>query len=183
MPSRNQCTNPPTPTLPRRTPPNAFSPEFLAHVRDEDEVLTATEATGSGPWKVEPVPGHQGMVAVLREWESLERGDAPEAVFCNEETGRIFAAILPPAEREPLFHLAEIAEGEVGFPVKAVFGEQGPCTVGWMRRCEPHLVAALHLAEALVRRPASLAVLVRVAGSGAIEQIGAILAAPATVDE
>jgi hypothetical protein len=78
---------------------------------------------------------------------------------------------------------AELPEGKDGFPLSAVVGEQGPCTVGWLRRSEPAHVAALHLAEALVRRPAALAVLVRAAGSGAIEQIGRILAPVAAVDE
>jgi hypothetical protein len=175
MPGREQCINPPSPTLPRRTP-NAFSPEFLDLVRGEDETLTAAEAAASGPWKVEPVPGRPGRVAVVRMWENLERGDRAEAVFCQEETARLFAAILPLAEREPLFSLADLAEEPDGFPLSAMYGEQGACTVGWLSRAEPAQVAALHLAEALTRRPDSLAILVRVAGGGAIEQIGRILA-------
>jgi hypothetical protein len=111
-----------------------------------------------------PVPGWPGLVAVVREWECPGEGDRPEGIFCQEETARVFAAILPLVEREPLFHLAETQEGEAGFAVSAVYGEQGPCTVGWLRRSEPELIAALHLAEALVRRPASLAVLLQVAG-------------------
>jgi hypothetical protein len=186
MPSRKDCTNPPSPTvptLPGVTPPNAFSPEFLAHVRDQDETLTAAEAAGSGPWRCAPLPGWPGLVAVVREWEGVEQGDRPEGIFCQEETARLFAAILPLVEREPLFHLAESPEGEVGFAVTAVYGEQGPCTLGWLRRSEPELTAALHLAEALVRRPASLAVLLQVAGSGALEQIGRMLAPVASVAE
>jgi hypothetical protein len=38
------------------------------------------------------------------------------------------------------------------------------------------------MAEALVRRPAALAVLLQVAGSGALEQIGRILAPPESED-
>ena len=176
MPSKNDCTNPSVPTLPGLTPPSAFTPAFLAHIRDQDETLTASEAALAGPWHSVPVPGWPGLVAVVREWECPGAGDQPEGIFCQEETARVFAAILPLVEREPLFHLAETPEGEAGFAVTAVYGEQGPCTVGWLRRSEPELVAALHLAEALVRRPASLAVLLQVAGSGALEQIGRILA-------
>jgi hypothetical protein len=134
----------------------------------------------AGPWQSVPVPGWPGLVAVVREWECPGLGDRPEGIFCQEETARVFAAILPLVEREPLFHLAETPEGEVGFAVTAVYGEQGSCTLGWLRRSEPELIAALHLAEALVRRPASLAVLLQVAGSGALEQIGRILAPPTT---
>jgi hypothetical protein len=176
MRSTDQSINPPSPTLPHRTAPNAFSPDFLAKVRDQEETLTATEAASAGPWKVESVLGRPGLLAVVREWESVDRGDVPEALFRHEETARLFAAILPPAGREPLFHLAEIPEERDGFPLTAVYGEQGACTVGWLRRSEPDLVAALHLAEAMVRSPAALAVLLQVAGSGAIEQVGRILA-------
>jgi hypothetical protein len=179
MRDENKCTNPSSqtvPTLSGGTPPSAFSPTFLAHLRDQDETLTASEAAVAGPWQSVPVPGWPGLVAVVREWECPGEGDRPEGLFCQEETARMFAAILPLVEREPLFHLAETPEGEAGFAVSAVYGEQGPCTVGWLRRSEPELIAALHLAEALVRRPASLAVLLQVAGSGALEQIGRILA-------
>jgi hypothetical protein len=179
MPSSDKCTPTVPPTLSGltdKTPPNAFSPEFLAHVRDQDETLTAAEAAGAGPWQSIPLPGWPGLVAVVRAWESPEQGDRPEGIFCQEETARLFAAILPLVEREPLFHLAETPEGDVGFAVSAVYGEQGPCTLGWIRRSEPDLIAALHLAEALVRRPAALAVLLQVAGSGAMEQIGRLLA-------
>jgi hypothetical protein len=186
MPDTTSVPNPPAPTLPAfdgKTPPSGFTPAFLAHLRDQDETLTAAEAATAGPWKGVPVPGWPGLVAVVREWECPGEGDRPEGLFCHEETARIFAAILPLIEREPLFHLAETPEGEAGFAVTAVFGEQGPCTVGWLRRSEPELIAALHLAEALVRRPAALAVLLQVAGSGALEQIGRILAPPEVGDE
>jgi hypothetical protein len=178
MPSKSNC-NPPVPSFPtfsNVTPPSAFTPAFLAHVREQDETLTAAEAAVAGPWQSVPVPGWPGLVAVVREWECPEQGDRPEGIFCQEETARLFAAILPLVEREPLFHLAETPEGEAGFAVTAVYGEQGPCTVGWLRRSEPELIAALHLTEALVRRPAALAVLLQVAGSGALEQIGRLLA-------
>jgi hypothetical protein len=182
MPSSEKCTPSVPPTLPGLTPPNAFSPEFLAHVRGQDETLTAAEAAVAGPWHTVPLPGWPGLVAVMRGWECPGQGDRPEGIFCQEETARLFAAILPLIDREPLFHLAETPEGEAGFAVTAVYGEQGPCTLGWLRRSEPELIAALHLAEALVRRPASLAVLLQVAGSGALEQIGRILA-PCDTDE
>ena len=54
--------------------------------------------------------------------------------------------------------------------------EQGVQVAGWLRRYEPGLVGALHLAEALVRNPAALARLLQATGGGAIEQIGGILA-------
>ena len=133
------------------TPPNAFSSEFLADVRGQDESLTASEAELAGPWKLEPLPGHPGAVAVLRVCESLAEGDEPEAVFLEEETARICVAILPGVEREPLYHLAE--EGDEGglmpggFPMVGTFGEQGPRVRGWFRRYHPEIVRDIGAVE------------------------------------
>jgi len=61
---------------------NLFSPAFIKLLRERDEVLAASEAEFAGPWKREPVPGGRlGAVAVLREWESVDHQDAPEAVL------------------------------------------------------------------------------------------------------
>jgi hypothetical protein len=161
------------------TPPNAFDPAFLALVQDHDETLTAAEADLSGPWKVEPVPGHPGAVAVLREWESLAKGDLPEAVFLHEEIAELCAAGLPLVEREPLFSLQEVADPAApvcpGHPVVAVFGEQGPAVCGWLRRHHPEMTAMLHTLEGLARAPRALASVNAVAGGGALRQIGRIL--------
>ena len=160
--------------------PNAFSPEFLQHLRDTPEPLTAAEADLAGPWKVEPVPGQPGAYAVLREWESVERGDLPEAVFLDEETASICAAGLPLVNREFLFHLAEEAQRadltRAGYPLSAVFGQQGPRVCGWLRHYDLQLVATLHILEALIRRPRSLAEVNLAAGGGALEQVGRYLA-------
>ncbi|HZF10983.1 MAG TPA: hypothetical protein VFE33_19510, partial [Thermoanaerobaculia bacterium] len=48
---------------------NAFTPVYLAYLREHEEVLTASEAEMAGPWKEEPVAGKPGAVAVLRVWE------------------------------------------------------------------------------------------------------------------
>ncbi len=160
--------------------PNAFSPEFLEQLRDSPEPLTAAEADLAGPWRVEAVPGQPGGFAVLREWESLEKGDLPEAVFVDKETALLCAALLPLIDRESLFHLGEEADsgspGGAGYPVSAVYGEQGPRVCGWLRHFQLQIVAALHLLEGLVRLPRSLAEVNRAAGGGALEQVGRYLA-------
>ncbi|HXO22547.1 MAG TPA: hypothetical protein VOA87_21710 [Thermoanaerobaculia bacterium] len=156
-------------------PDNIFSPSFLALIRERDETLTASEAEFAGPWRTEAVPGRPGAVAVLRDWERLEGGDVPEAIFWHEETALLMAALLPATEREPLFHLAE-EDGPDGFALYAIFGEQGNQVAGWLRHYEPEKVEALHLLEAVIRSPVALANLLEAAGPGAIEKAGQILA-------
>jgi hypothetical protein len=162
------------------TPPNAFTPAFLERLQGEDETLTASEADLAGPWKVEPVPGHPGAVALLREWESLAKGDLPEAVFLHQELAELCAAGLPLVEREPLFSLEEAIDPAApvcaGHPVRAVFGEQGPAVCGWLRRHNPGVTAILHVLEGLARSPRQLAAVNAVAGGEALRQVGRILA-------
>jgi len=183
-PSRSTSASPPsgpTPPTTPPTPPNAFSPEYLAEVRDRDDSLTAAEAEFAGPWKLEPLPGHPGAVAVLREGESLAEGDEPEAVWLDDERGVICTVVLPLIEREPVLYLDEEADpnGPLpgGYPVIVVHGEEGPQARGWLRRYNPELVRALTTVEALNRAPAGHARVLEAAGGGAIEKIGRELAA------
>jgi len=102
MRSSRHTTSPSTPSL-----DNAFSPAYLARLRERDDVLTAAEAELAGPWKIEPVPGRPGAVAILRIWEDLAVGDPPVGVLWHLETARLLSVLLPAIDREPLFYLEE----------------------------------------------------------------------------
>ena len=154
---------------------NAFTPVYLAYLREHEEVLTASEAEMAGPWKEEPVAGKPGAVAVLRVWEELAAGDLPVAVWWHGETARLLTVLLPALDREPLFYV-EDGETPDGYPVYATYGEQGPQIAGWFDRYEPRWAEGLHLLEALVRSPLALATLLEAAGPGAEEQVGRIRA-------
>ena len=170
MRHQHQSTSPsPTPLS------NAFAPDYLARLREQEEILTAAEAELAGPWKTEPVLGKPGAVAVLRAWEDFAAGDRPVAVWWQEETARLLTLLLPALDREPLFHLVE-GETADGYPVLAVYGDQGSQIAGWIDRYEPRWAEGLHLLEAIVRSPLALATLLAVAGPGAEEQVGRIRA-------
>ena len=154
---------------------NAFSPAYLARLRERDDSLTAAEAELAGPWKIEPVPGRPGAVAILRIWEDLAIGDPPVGILWHTETAQLLAVLLPAIDREPLFHLEEDPAPE-GYPLVAVYGEQGPQVAGWLDRYEPRWAEGLHLLEAIVRSPWALATLLEAAGPGAEEQVGRIRA-------
>ena len=170
MRSPHHSTSPSVPAL-----DNAFAPAYLARLREQEEVSTAAEAEMAGPWKEVPLRGKPGATAVLREWEDLEAGDRPVAVWWHAETAKLWSILLSVIEREPLFHLRD-EETPDGYPVVAMYGEQGPQVAGWLDRYEPRWVEALHLLEAIVRSPRALAALLEAAGPGAEEQVGRIRA-------
>jgi hypothetical protein len=183
MRSCPKCSSPsaPPPFVPP-TCPGVFSPEFLARLREQDGVITVTEAEFAGPWKTEPVPGRPGKVAVVREWESLEAGDAHRGVFTREELALLWTAALPLSGREELFYLEEDAatpepggKGEAGYPVVAVEGERGPVVCGWLPLFEPGVIGTLHVLQGLVRSPLALAAVLEAAGAEALAQVDRLL--------
>jgi hypothetical protein len=184
MRSYPKCSSPsaPPPSGPISVNPVVFTAEFLARLREQEGPVTAAESEYAGPWKTAPVPGRPGRVGVVRMWESLEKGDAHRGVFKQEEVARLWAAALPLAGREPLFHLKDEAVepgqggvGETGYPVVAVEGENGPLVCGWLPLYEPEVVGVLHVLQGLVRSPLALAAVLEAAGCEALEQVDRIL--------
>ncbi len=162
-----KCTSPSSPTI--------FSPEFLTVLAERDEPPAGSAADLAGPWRFEAVPGRPGWSGVLRAWEDLAEGDAPRAVFDQEELAQLCAVALSLLGREVPFHLGETAS-EGRFPLIALDGEQGPRECGGLALHEPEVVTALHLLHGLVRSPAALAAVIEAAGPGAFAQVGRILA-------
>jgi hypothetical protein len=75
---------------------NAFTADFLHRLDEAPEPDGAHEADVAGPWAIRPVKYGGGTgFAVLREWESLDEGDVPYAVFRRRETALLAAAVLP----------------------------------------------------------------------------------------
>jgi hypothetical protein len=188
-----------------RTPPNAFTEDFLRRLDQEGEPNGAHEADVAGPWVIRPVPYRGGTgFALLREWESADGDgtapagnggngdcDVPYAIFRRRDTALLAAAVLPATGRERLCRLGSEPDAE-GFPVQeagapeagspprapAGPGSATPIPAGHLRDFDEDLAAALHLMEALVRSPLSLARLIEAAGHVAIEQAGRILLRP-----
>jgi hypothetical protein len=182
---------------------NAFTVDFLQRLDEIGEPDGAHEADVAGPWAVRPVLYRGGAgFGVLREWESLEAGDAPYAVFGRREIALLAAAVLPATGRELLFRLDTEPDAH-GFPVIAAVTPRGPAptarsakapgrtgstpepgasrapstlpAAGHLRDFDEGLAFALHLAAAIVRSPVALAWLLEAAGHVALEQAGRIL--------
>ncbi|HVT17189.1 MAG TPA: hypothetical protein VHQ90_13545 [Thermoanaerobaculia bacterium] len=159
-------------------PQNAFSEDFLRRMDLADEPESAREADLAGPWTVRPVPyqGGDGFAA-LRQWESLERGDLPFAVFRRREMALLAAAVLPGNGRDALFRLQRHLDSTVEPPGFAIAGdpEESRGIFGHVREFDEGFVAALHVAATLVRSPEALARLLEAAGYLALDQAGRIL--------
>ena len=109
---------------------NAFTIDFLQRMDEIGEPDGAHEADVDGPWAVRPMLYRGGTgFGVLREWESLEAGDAPYAVFGRREMALLAAAVLPATGRELLFRL-ETEPDAHGFPVIAAVTPRGAAPAG-----------------------------------------------------
>ena len=152
---------------------NAFSTRFLESYGRFDEPATASEAEFAGPWR-----RHQqgSSVSLLRTWEDEDRGDRPYASFTDEQTALLAAAVLPARGHLGTYRIQASRDAE-GFRV-----ERNGRAVGRVRLFDEHFAEALSLAEALLRAPASLALLLRAAGPTALQQVGRILATELTAD-
>jgi hypothetical protein len=166
---------------------NAFTADFLNRLDEAGEPDGAHEADAAGPWAVRPVSYRGGTgFALLREWESLEAGDVPCAIFRRREAALLAAAVLPATGREPLFRLDTEPDAD-GFPLlacpaagdasgaRAAGAAQASLPAGHLRDFDESLAGALHVAAALVRSPTALARLLEAAGHVALEQAGRIL--------
>lgn len=147
---------------------NAFNPEFLRQAEDLEEPATAAEAALAGPWKVVPA---QEKYAVLREWEDLERGDTPAAIFRRREDAERMAAILPAVASQTSWRM-ETRRDEDGF---ALLGPEGQ-VLGHLQYSNMELLSGLWLADHFARSPRALATLLLTAGAHALRHVGALVA-------
>jgi hypothetical protein len=149
-------------------PRRLFTEEFLAYLAERDEPSTAAEAEATGRRHVVPDP--QGGWAVLREGESLEAGDVPEATFLREEAAMIAAAVLPGVARRLRYQLGD-DPCERGFPV--LFDG---AVVGHSRIFNDALVAAMTVLDALVASPHEFGWLLLALGATALERVEKVTA-------
>jgi len=165
--TRSSSRPPQSPSLPE----HAFAPEFLAHLAERDEPVTAAEADFGVPWHVEPFPKEpKGRWAVLRLGESFEKSTRtiPTAVFDRREDALLACAILPGIAKHLRFHLASDPD-DLGYPIL----DDGQI-VGHSDLFYEDFIAALNVAAALVAAPRELAYLLDAAGGLALERVDRI---------
>ena len=148
------------------TPANAFNPEFLNQLAQQDDPVTADEAMTGGFWRVVPLGDER--FGLFRHWENAEDGDEPFATLTDRDTALLAAAFLPLVDRARSFYVdPEDAAGPVLY--------RDGRAVGRIRYGDPELTEALNLADGLARSPASIASFLEAAGAAALELAGKIL--------
>lgn len=149
-------------------PLNAFTQDYLAAVREQDEPSTSREAETSGPFTLVE---QNGLLALYRAWESAAVGDQPLALFRHRETALLFQALWPALGRNDLLRLRTEPSGQ-GFSL-----ETGGQIVGSLRSFDPEAVLGGNFLSYLARTPQSLALLVEAAGPTAQKHVGRLLGA------
>jgi hypothetical protein len=156
-----------------RIPSTPFPPSFLRRLDDRDEPPTAHEAEVAGVAAIHEVAG-RGFCLYL-PGKRPDLGSLPIACFFERWRALLAAAVLAGTGRDPLYHLRTEAE-EHGFALIAGVDRDGnPEIAGHLRLFDESLASALHVADALLRSPESLALLLEAAGKVALERTGAVL--------
>ena len=148
--------------------PNIFLPHFLERISElpRSGAPSTFEASHAGPWSVVKVS--EGFA--LHQDGSL----SVAAVFTHHETAHLVAAILPAIGRtSPYMARPQADRSRVQLHlVRGNLNEE----VGWMRTYSDELLEALHVAESLLRSPASLALFLQAASFESLEPAGGIAA-------
>ena len=151
------------------TSPNVFTPRFLERLAElpRSGSRTSFEANHAGPWTVVKVP--QGF--------SVEKAGSEivKAVVTHHETAHLLAAILPGVGRPVRYRVTSAEEGRPGVGVEALEGKSHE-RVGWLHDYSDETLEALHVAECLLRSPASLALFLQAASYESLEPAGGIAA-------
>jgi hypothetical protein len=122
---------------------------------------------------IHPVPGRGFCLYLPGEWPGLDF--LPIACFFERSRALLAAAVLASAGRDPAFVLKQ-DPGPAGFALLAGLDRDGhPEVAGHLKLFDETWAAALHVADALVRSPGHLALLLEAAGKVALDRTGAIL--------
>lgn len=152
---------------PRST--NAFSEQYVAHLRDRDEP--------EGPWVrdlPEPLVIYEvgGLFGLFHPWQRPDAGDEPEATFTSLEDARLCLAGRLALRRKRIYELQPVtgARPPQGYPVM----REG-VVVGHLRTFDPDWVHACHVLTCLAQSSEHMVTVLDLAGPTTVEQIGEIL--------
>lgn len=143
-------------------------PEFESLFAQFDAPVTSLEAFLSGPWEVRGMARDRYAVARVGEAQA-------QAVCTCLPLALVSAAVFLGLGREDVYLVRDSPASQGPVPQLRSVHSQHP--VGWVAHDCPSILAALQVADALQRSPASLAWLLAAAGPRKLRQAGELLAA------
>lgn len=150
-------------------PTNAFSEQYVAHLRDRDEP--------EGPWVrdlPEPLVIHEagGLFGLFYPWQRPDAGDEPEATFTSLEDARLCLAGRLALRRKRIYELQPVMgpRPPQGYPVM----REGT-VVGHLRTFDPDWIHACHVLTCLAQSSEHMVTVLDLAGPTTVEQVGEIL--------
>jgi hypothetical protein len=149
-------------------PVTAFSPEYLAALRERDEPPSAVDPEIVGPWRIWE---REGLFHIFREWERFESGHRPVASFKLREDASLFVAALRASVRPMIFRIqSQAPPSPEGYRL-----ERDGDFVGYLKMDRAELLVIAHAISNLMRSPVDLALLLGMAGSEIQKMTGEIL--------
>lgn len=149
-------------------PVTAFSPEYLAALRERDEPPTAVDPEIVGPWRIWE---REGLFHIFRDWERFETGHQPVASFRLREDAFLFTAALRASVRPMIFRIqSQAPPAPEGYRL-----ERDGEFVGSLKMDRAELLVVAHAMSNLMRSPVDLALLLQMAGSEIQKMTGEIL--------
>jgi len=149
-------------------PVTAFTPEYLAALRERDEPVTAADPDIVGPWRIWE---REDMFHIFREWERFETGHQPVASFKHREDALLFITALRSCGRPRIFRV----NNPEALPPEGYRIERDGEPVGFLSTDRAELLVIAHALAAVSRSPVDLSVLLELAGSEVQEMAGEIL--------
>lgn len=146
----------------------AFSPEYIAALRERDEPVTAADPDVVGPWRIWE---REDMFHIFREWERFEAGHQPVASFKHREDALLFTTALRSCARPMIFQINNPGP----LPPEGYRIERDGEFVGFLSTDRAELLAIAHALATVSRSPADLSILLELAGSEVQEMAGEIL--------
>lgn len=157
-------------------PVTAFSPEYIAALRERDEPVTAADPDIVGPWRIWE---REDMFHIFREWERFEMGHQPVASFRHREDALLFTTALRACVRPTIFKIQNPGPiAPEGYRI-----ERDGELVGHLKTDRAELLAVAHALSNVARSPVDLAILFELAGSEVQEMAGEILGQEAFTGE
>ncbi len=130
-------------------PSSAFSPEYLAFLRERNEPDAPWAGEDTGPFVIREIGDGFGL---FRPWQSPEAGDGPEGVFKSHEDARLALTARAALRRARYYRLQEV---DASRPGGGYAVERDGAVIGHVRSYDPKWIFACHVLACAAQPPST----------------------------